>query len=78
MGVHVLDVSLVGLTLYLVGHIVWRAASRPLPPGPPGWPLIGNLFDLRAYAPYKTLGAMSSKYGKCILTPYIVYASLIL
>ena len=71
MGV-VLNISLVGLALYLVGRIVWRAAPRPFPPGPPGWPLIGNLFDLQTYAPYKTLGAMSSKYGKCTHTIHIL------
>ncbi|KAF8134279.1 cytochrome P450 [Boletus edulis] len=62
MGVRVLDVSLAGLALYLVVRLVCRSAS--LPPGPPGLPLIGNLRIIRAEAPHKTLGAMTSKYGK--------------
>ncbi|KAN0091438.1 Cytochrome P450 [Tylopilus felleus] len=63
-GAHTLDVCLLGLALFLVGRLVWR--RTPLPPGPPGWPLIGNLLDLRTVAPYKTLGAMSSTYGPII------------
>ena len=66
MWAHVFDAWLFGLALYLVGRLVWRRSS-PLPPGPPGWPLIGNLFDFPADAPYKTFGAMSGKYGKCML-----------
>lgn len=74
MGVRVLDISLVGLALYLVARLA-RRRSAPLPPGPPGWPLIGNLLDLRTHGPYTALGAMSGKYGKCMLTSYM-YRSL--
>lgn len=78
MGVYILDVCLVGLALYLVAQLVWRKTAL-LPPGPPGWPLIGNLLDLRTNALYKTLGTMSSKYGECMLTSNIVvHGSLIL
>ena len=66
LGFHVLDVSFAGLALYLVGRLIW-GRSVSLPPGPPGWPLIGNLLDFPVDAPYKTFGAMSSKYGKCML-----------
>ncbi|KAG6379861.1 hypothetical protein JVT61DRAFT_10421 [Boletus reticuloceps] len=57
------DICLAGLALYLVARLFWRR-SVPLPPGPSGWPLIGNLLDFPTYAPYKTLGTMSTKYGK--------------
>lgn len=77
MGVHALDISLVVLALYLVSCLVWRrSAAAPLPPGPPGWPLIGNLLDLRTDVPYKALGAMSGKYGKSTLASSIRYAFL--
>ncbi|KAF8134340.1 cytochrome P450 [Boletus edulis] len=65
MVAHLLtNACLLGWALYLVVRLVWR--SSPLPPGPPGWPLIGNLLDVRTDAPYKMLGAMSSKYGPII------------
>ena len=71
MGFQVLDVAFAGLALYLVGRLTW-GRSVPLPPGPPGRPLIGNLLDFPADAPYKTFGAMSSKYGKCMLASHKV------
>ncbi|KAF8137074.1 cytochrome P450 [Boletus edulis] len=79
MGVHVPSVCLAGLALYLVARLFWRR-SVPLPPGPSGWPLIGNLLDFPTYAPYKTLGTMSAKYGpmtslKVMGTQYVVLNS---
>ena len=76
MGAYVLGVTFVGLVLYLVGRLVWPKGAR-LPPGPPGWLLIGNLFDIPLHAPYKTFGAMSEEYGKCIDTLYKVHWSFI-
>jgi hypothetical protein len=77
MGAHVLGVAFIGLVLYFVGHLVWPRGVR-LPPGPPGWPLIGNMFDMPIHAPYKTFGAMSEKYGKCIDALHKVHRSFIL
>ncbi|KAF9592391.1 hypothetical protein IFM89_014642 [Coptis chinensis] len=39
--------------------------SGRLPPGPPGWPLIGNIFDLDAAA-HHTLAKISNKYGPIV------------
>ncbi|XP_024922629.3 cytochrome P450 76A2-like [Ziziphus jujuba] len=36
-----------------------------LPPGPPGWPILGNLFDLGS-EPHKTLAQLRHKYGQVI------------
>ncbi|KAI3927662.1 hypothetical protein MKW92_040346 [Papaver armeniacum] len=46
----------------------WKSSttnSRRLPPGPPGWPLIGNLLDLgyNYKAPHKRLVQLQKKYG---------------
>ncbi|KAF8444934.1 cytochrome P450 [Boletus edulis BED1] len=81
MGVHVLDIGLAGLALYLIGRLIWRSASLPLPPGPPAWPLIGNLLNFPMHAPYKTFGDMGNKYGPIISlrvmgTRYVVLNSL--
>ena len=76
MGVHIFDVCLAGFALYFVGRLVSGLRRKtPLPPGPPGWPIIGNLVELLIHAPYKeSLGPMSRKYGKYPLTQITVSA----
>ncbi|PIA38272.1 hypothetical protein AQUCO_02800150v1 [Aquilegia coerulea] len=39
--------------------------KKLLPPGPPGWPIIGNLLDLGG-APHHSLMSLSKKYGPVI------------
>jgi cytochrome P450 len=39
--------------------------NRRLPPGPPGWPIFGNMFDLGAM-PHRTLAGLRHKYGGVI------------
>ncbi|KAI3876248.1 hypothetical protein MKX03_028478 [Papaver bracteatum] len=39
-----------------------KTNSGRLPPGPPGWPLIGNLLDL-GFTPHKTFVELQKKYG---------------
>lgn len=59
-----------------------KTNSRRLPPGPPGWPLIGNLLDLchNLKAPQKTFVEIQKKYGPIFFlrfgsTKFIVIAS---
>ncbi|KAI3871192.1 hypothetical protein MKW98_015092, partial [Papaver atlanticum] len=42
-----------------------KSNSRQLPPGPPDWPIIGNLLDLGYHykAPHKRLVQLQKKYG---------------
>ncbi|XP_057504579.1 cytochrome P450 76A2-like [Actinidia eriantha] len=44
-----------------------RKTSGPtrLPPGPPGWPLVGHMFDLGPM-PHHTLAGLTQKYGPVI------------
>ncbi|KAK6942669.1 Cytochrome P450 [Dillenia turbinata] len=37
-----------------------------LPPGPPGWPILKNIFDLGSVAPHQTLASLSQKYGPVV------------
>lgn len=50
----------------LLGAVfLWRrlsGRSRNLPPGPKGWPVIGNLLDLGLY-PHQSLQKLADKYG---------------
>jgi hypothetical protein len=36
----------------------------PLPPGPKGYPVIGNLFDLPTWKPWLTYNEWFKRYGK--------------
>ncbi|KAF5182040.1 Cytochrome p450 [Thalictrum thalictroides] len=49
------------IALLVIKYRVWNS-SKNRPPGPPGWPIIGNLLDLGA-APHQSLAGLSRKYG---------------
>jgi len=40
-----------------------RRAGLPYPPGPPSWPIIGNLLDVPKENPWSAYADMSKKYG---------------
>ena len=40
-----------------------RSQGRPLPPGPPGIPVLGNLFDLPKSSPWLGYRDICQKYG---------------
>ncbi|KAJ9695218.1 hypothetical protein PVL29_010619 [Vitis rotundifolia] len=42
-----------------------RSGSVRLPPGPPGWPVFGNMLDLGAM-PHETLAGLRHKYGDVV------------
>ena len=62
------------LLLFLSTHAFrrWyqrRAERRLLPPGPDGYPLIGNLFDIPTEKGWVTYASMGYKYGtSCALS----------
>ena len=57
--------SLVGITsaiIYFVLELWKRKTYCRLPPGPPGWPIVGNLFQL-GKKPHEYLFHLATKYG---------------
>lgn len=42
-----------------------RRGGLPYPPGPPSWPIIGNLLDIPKDMAWRAYADMSKKYGKC-------------
>ena len=40
-----------------------RTRGLPLPPGPKGWPIIGNMFDVPASQPWMAYQSLAVEYG---------------
>lgn len=54
---------LIPILLLIILHYRIQKATRPrLPPGPKGWPIFGNMFDL-GNMPHRTLAGLKQKYG---------------
>lgn len=66
--INVIDCVTTALSLYLLVVFQEHRGRRglPYPPGPPSWPIIGNLLDLpkAKEAPWITYAEMSKKYGR--------------
>src|SRR5712675_552189 len=63
--INAIDCLAISLFLYLLS--VFRDHRRrgglPYPPGPPPWPIIGNILDIPKDAPWIAYVDMSRKYG---------------
>ena len=79
MYVNSLKLSLLGtypyhtLAVLLFGYVLFRQLTKarnrnpkglPLPPGPRGYPLIGNLFDMPVDKPWLVYDKWFKTYGK--------------
>jgi len=59
-----LDLCLAGVGLYLVKQVLTKKqALAPLPPGPKGLPLVGNIADMPSIKPWLTFAEWGRKYG---------------
>ena len=69
MQINPFDCLAISLFLYLLVRFRnhKRRGGLPYPPGPPSWPIIGNLLDVPNESPWSAYAHMSKKYGKCIL-----------
>ncbi|CAL1368031.1 unnamed protein product [Linum trigynum] len=54
---------IITLLMFLHRYKHKQTSSSHLPPGPPGLPLIGNLFDIDSSAPHRSLWRLSQVYG---------------
>ena len=62
---------LLSSVLVLLILLIWRRKrevgnSLPLPPGPPGFPIVGNLFQI-GKNPHESLFALSQHYGPLMM-----------
>ncbi|KAG2069748.1 cytochrome P450 [Suillus decipiens] len=49
--------------VYLVKQVVIKKNPAPYPPGPRGWPLVGNVLDMPRINPWLTFTEWGRKYG---------------
>jgi cytochrome P450 len=54
---------LTGVGVYLIKRVVIKKNPTPYPPGPRGWPLIGNILDMPRVKPWLTFTEWGKKYG---------------
>ncbi|KDQ64958.1 hypothetical protein JAAARDRAFT_116817 [Jaapia argillacea MUCL 33604] len=59
----VVDIALALLAAWLLKRLWSRKTQLPLPPGPKGLPLIGNLLDMPSTEEWKTLAQWTHEYG---------------
>ncbi|KAG2070197.1 cytochrome P450 [Suillus decipiens] len=57
-----LDICLAAIGTYLVKQVLNKNPA-PYPPGPRGWPLIGNIRDMPQIKPWLTFAEWGKKYG---------------
>ena len=70
----VLDISLSITCLLLLRRLVIGKRRGPLPPGPPGLPLVGNAFDMPRSYEWLTFSKWVERWGKAISSRLIIQA----
>ncbi|KAI9441767.1 cytochrome P450 [Lactarius indigo] len=66
--IHFIDLSVL-LSFFIAFrsiHGYQRRKGLPYPPGPPGWPIIGNLLDILPTTPWLVYTEFSKKYGHIV------------
>jgi len=61
-----LDLCLAGIGAYLLKRVLNKNPAS-YPPGPRGWPIVGNIQDIPQIKPWLTFAEWGKKYGECFL-----------
>ncbi|KAJ7915213.1 cytochrome P450 [Mycena leptocephala] len=54
------------LVVLLCARYLFQWGRPPLPPGPRGWPLIGNIFDIPTHMAWQSFAQMGEKWGDLV------------
>lgn len=57
------DLCLAGVGVYLAKQVLTKKNPAPYPPGPAGWPLVGNVSDMPRIKPCLAFTEWGKKYG---------------
>jgi hypothetical protein len=71
------DGLLAAAAVSLCYHLYTRKSVLPLPPGPKGWPLIGNVLDMPKSHAWKTFAQWGDIYGKLHAADKLINANAI-
>ena len=63
-----LDAGIVIAAFGLLSHFFRRKQPAPYPPGPKGYPIIGNLLDMPTELPWRTYMQWGQKFGETAIT----------
>ena len=53
------------LLLLVLRAVIVRKRRGPMPPGPPGWPIIGNVLDIPLDYSWHTFAKWAERWGEC-------------
>ncbi|EIM88804.1 cytochrome P450 [Stereum hirsutum FP-91666 SS1] len=62
-SIRLLDAGLFGLAAVLLYKVLSRKSGLPLPPGPKGWPLIGNALEFPSSKAWTTFAKWGEQWG---------------
>ena len=66
-------VNIIALVAALVvAKYATRRRRERVPPGPPGWPVIGNILDMPSSHEWRTFARWSEEWGKPISLPSVL------
>ena len=74
--------AIILLLSILLAFVLWKSIKRirrlnsPLPPGPKGWPIIGNLLQIPKDFEYETYRAWARECGMFIVLPRLFDSTL--
>ena len=64
--VPVVNILALVVTLAILKYVTRRRGR--VPPGPPGWPVIGNILDMPPSHQWRTFAQWSEQWGKSVLS----------